>query len=496
MIRQLAVRADGDGEIGLGHVLRAMTVADELARTGTQVTYMCHSLSPWAATQLERRGFAIRMLDLPKIDQTQDAIATCSALAACGADAVLLDHYRLTQAWTQHVKAETGLFLAAFDDLAQDARTVDLLIDTSPGRDTSEYTGLIPDGALCLAGPRYAALRPEFAVAPGRSQPTGPLRVAISMGGSDPTGATLACLDALDGRSDISLSVILSSDAKMLAQTKARAAQMTTPTQLLLDRTDMADVLSLIDLVLGAGGTSALERCALGLPSVLAVLVANQTQNAQQLVKAGAATVLPELSKDAILAVLEPLLHDPELRANMGRHAKALCDGQGAARVANALLARASHVCLRAVRPSDKTLIHSWQTAPGARQFSRNPKPPSFDEHSAWFDGRMTPMDQEPFYIVDAGGAEAGFVRLDAAQGQSHEVSILIAPSAQGRGLAKAALGLVRLAHPMRNISAEVHPDNIASQKLFERAGYRRIDEAHFVSHGWKQIVEGQRDED
>jgi len=495
-MRHLLVRADADSQIGFGHVLRCMAVADELARTGTRVTFVCAHLTPWVARELNRRGFAVKMLDVPEGDQMRDAVASCTAIAASGADALLLDHYGLTGPWTEHVKAETALFLAAFDDLAQDARAADLLIDTSPGRTVSEYTKLIPKGALCLVGPRYAALRPEFAVAPGPEGWSGPLRIAISMGGVDPTGASLTCLEALDGRSDISLSVILSSDAKMLAQTKARVAKMTTPTRLLLDRTDMAIVLSGTDFVIGAGGTSALERCALGLPSVLAVLAENQTQNAQQLAKAGAAALLPELSKDAILSVLEPLLQDPAQRAQMGAKAKALCDGRGATRIAGALLSRAKDVTLRPAQPKDKTMIHGWQTASGARQFARNPVPPSPAEHSAWFDARLARAPRDPFYIVEADGAPAGFVRLDPADGTRQEVSILIAGDAQGRSLAKTALGLIRLAHPMRNISAEVHPDNSASQKLFAGAGYRRIDEAHFLSHGWKQLTKGQTDED
>lgn len=495
-MRHLLVRADADSQIGLGHVLRCMAVADELARTGTRITFVCARLTSWAATQLNRRGFAVQMLDVLEGDQMRDAVTSCTAIADSGADALLLDNYGLTGPWTEYVKAETGLFLAAFDDLAQDARAADLLIDTSPGREASEYTGLIPEGALCLAGPRYAALRPEFAVAPGVADWPGPLRIAISMGGVDPTGASLTCLDALDRRSDISLSVILSSDAKMLAQTKARVAQMTTPTRLLLDRTDMAIVLSGTDLVIGAGGTSALERCALGRPSMLAILADNQTQNAQQLAKAGAAALLPELTKDAISSALEPLLQDPAQRAQMGAKAKALCDGRGATRIAGAMLSRTKDVTLRPAQPKDKTLIHSWQTAPGARLFARNPVPPSLAEHSAWFDARLARSPRDPFYIIEAGGAPAGFVRLDPAEGTRQEVSILIASDVQGRGLGKAALGLIRLAHPMRTISAEVHPDNSASQKLFAQAGYRRIDEAHFVSHGWEQILEGQRDED
>lgn len=496
MTRHLLVRADADGQIGLGHVLRTMAVADELARTGTQITYLCRTLSPWAASQLQKRGHAVQRLDAALGDQAKDAEATLAVIAQCGADAVLLDHYGLTQIWTAKVKAQSDLLLVAFDDLAVDKRTVDLLMDASPGRDASDYATLIPEGAICLAGPRYAPLRPEFAAAPARRAHDGPIRIAISMGGVDPTGVTLTCLDALDGRTDVELTVILSSDAKMLAATQARIAEMTTPTRLLLDRTDMAVVLRDVDLVLGAGGTSALERCALGIPSVLAVLANNQSFNASQLGKAGAAVVLPALSATAVLNTIEPLLSDPHKREAMGRNAAELCDGLGAPRVAAAILEAHSGVTLRRAEKRDKDIIHSWQNAPGARQFSRNPNAPSVAEHQAWFERRLARADQDPFYIIEVDGTPSGFVRLDTTD-QPHvgEVSILVAQGQQGKGLARTALGLLRLAHPKRDIEAEVHLANTASQKLFEAAGYRRLDGHRFLSQGWSSMLEGQRDE-
>ncbi|MEO0767475.1 MAG: UDP-2,4-diacetamido-2,4,6-trideoxy-beta-L-altropyranose hydrolase [Pseudomonadota bacterium] len=499
-MRHVLVRADANSQIGLGHVLRTMAVADELARTGTRITYLCGTVTPWAMTQLRERNFGVEMLDpVPSSDQLQDAHATLRIIERLGIDAVLLDHYGLKGEWTALVKAQSGRFISAFDDLASDARRLDLLIDTSPARRASEYVGLIPEEAICLAGPVYAPLRPEFAMARQAQRPetNARCRVAISMGGVDPSGVTLTCLEALDGRSDVELTVILSSAAQMLEATKERVAQMKTPTCLLLDRTDMASVLKDMDLVIGAGGTSALERCALGLPSVLAVLADNQIFNANSLADADAAVLLPELSEKAVRDTVTPMLADAGFRSGMGERAAQLCDGMGAPRVALAILAHHSGVFLRRAELDDMERVHDWQSEPNARQFARTSQVPTRAEHEAWFHARLAKCDQNPFYIIVVNGVDAGFVRLDQTdEARTAEVSILVPRAAQGQGIARTALGLLRLTHPRRHIVAEVHPENTASQRLFENAGYNRCAAHRFASAGWPETVERQRHED
>ena len=500
MSRHLLVRADASNHIGLGHVLRTMAVADELARTGTRITFACQALSPWVATQLAGRGFAIHMLGLPDgASQIEDAKATCKTAQQCGVDAVLLDHYDLTFDWCDHVKSNTSLFIAAFDDLARDARRIDLLIDASPGRQASDYAPLIPEGVPCLVGAHYAPLRSEFGLAcPAAEKDCTPLvRLAISMGGVDPEGITLTCLDGLDGCKEIELTVVLSSDAKHLNAIKSRVARMTTPTRLLLDRTDMAAVLSEIDLVIGAGGTSALERCALGVPSVLAVLAENQEFNAAHLFELGAAMVLPSLTIEAVRSCVTPLLVDLDKRKTMGRKAAQLCDGLGAPRIAAALIEQVATVQLAPVRFEDKEVIFKWQNEPRARQFSRNPDPPTLDGHAAWFSKRLMRIETEPFYIIKVDGTPSGFVRLDATPTAGRvEVSVLVAQSSQGRSVGHWALGLLRVAHPKQTLVAEVDLRNTASQTLFAGAGYERTSNTTFVSRGWLEIVRGQTYED
>lgn len=494
MTRALLVRADGNARIGLGHVMRCMAVADELKRVGVATTFLSRALPDWVEERLRARGHAVRLLDLAEDSaEVEDAAATATVLAELEAIRVLLDHYGLSQGWTNKLRSETDVKIAAFDDLVAEPRDVDLLVDPSPGRLASEYGALVPAGAVVLTGSAYAPLRPEFALMrhkePASKRPAGKCRVLISMGGVDPTGASLCCLDALDGRDDVTLTVVLGSTAPMLEETRLRVAQMQTPTRLLLDRHDMAQLIQDSDLVIGAGGTSSLERCALGRASALVVLADNQINNAAQLARAEAAVVIPELTPDTIRRTVEPLLRDRPRREAMGNKAAALCDGLGAPRVAAAVTALGTGVALRPAAQDDMMYVYQLQSEPGARRYSGVPTVPTLEEHQLWYTARLARLSDNPFHIVTLHGKPCGFVRLDRqAETRNWEVSILVSQTAQGQGVAHTALGLLRLTHPRHQIVASVHPENTPSQRLFEGAGYQRQAKDRFQSLGWAEI--------
>jgi RimJ/RimL family protein N-acetyltransferase len=81
--------------------------------------------------------------------------------------------------------------------------------------------------------------------------------------------------------------------------------------------------------------------------------------------------------------------------------------------------------------------------------------------------------------LVEADAAPAGMVRLDRLpdeHGSPHyEVSIAICAAFQGRGIAAAALRLVRSLKPTAVLEAEILPANTGSIALFRRAGYAHI---------------------
>jgi len=78
-----------------------------------------------------------------------------------------------------------------------------------------------------------------------------------------------------------------------------------------------------------------------------------------------------------------------------------------------------------------------------------------------------------PFAIVDAaGGAFLGSIELS---GDSGSIGYWVAPEAQGRGVATRALRLLCGWASQRPLRLTTHPDNVASQRVAEKAGFRRI---------------------
>ena len=131
-------------------------------------------------------------------------------------------------------------------------------------------------------------------------------------------------------------------------------------------------------------------------------------------------------------------------------------------------------VRLRAAEPADCEAIHRWQTAE-ARKYFHAPQVPSAVEHRDWFRRRMS-QDHPALWIIEIGPDAVGYVRLDLLQDSNDAaVSILVARPDQGRGVATAALKELRRLEPQRRIRAEIHPENLASRRAFEKAGYKPI---------------------
>jgi UDP-N-acetylglucosamine--N-acetylmuramyl-(pentapeptide) pyrophosphoryl-undecaprenol N-acetylglucosamine transferase len=111
---------------------------------------------------------------------------------------------------------------------------------------------------------------------------------------------------------------------------------------------EIGDVFALADLLVARSGAGTVtEACALGKLAVFVPLVPTrgdeQTRNAQRSVDAGAAVILPQPECDGprLLAVLKPLLDDPDKRSAMGRTALTLARPNAARDLADALLALA-----------------------------------------------------------------------------------------------------------------------------------------------------------
>jgi spore coat polysaccharide biosynthesis predicted glycosyltransferase SpsG len=122
--------------------------------------------------------------------------------------------------------------------------------------------------------------------------------------------------------------------APWLEQVRSLAATMPWPTTVRVNISDMAQVMADSDLAIGAAGSTAWERCCLGLPTLLVILAENQKEGALALEQNGAARLLgkPGAILHELKSILSMLVEGQSL-AGMIHSACAVTDGWGAARV-------------------------------------------------------------------------------------------------------------------------------------------------------------------
>lgn len=451
-------------EIGGGHAIRCLSLAEELHALGWDCALACNAEALQVVGALQRS--AVRL-----IGDHENPMTELLVIDDYGVDALGEESHR------GHARR-----LLVIDDLADRPHVCEILMDPTPGVTTNVHVGNVPEGCRLLLGPKFAPLRPAFRRARQRALarrgPDGIGRVLVMPGQVDQADlATLALGAIRQVLPDAEIDIVLGAGAPHRARLEGVKDKGVT-IHVDLDAEAMADLMVAADLAIGAGGGGALERCALALPTVLVIVADNQKHIAAGLDAVGAAHVagwMADLDCDGLASVLEVLSAEPSRLKVMSDGAGELCDGHGTRRFAIAAVAPFKgydmpDVMLRRAEVGDAETMYAWQSDPETRRFARNPDVPSWEGHVAWLNGKLDDEDCV-FAIVEQDAKPAGLIRLDREGGDA-EVSIVIAQDRRGQGLGKAALALARRLLPRDRLTAFVKPENLASKRLFEQAGY------------------------
>lgn len=358
---KIAFRTDASLQIGTGHVMRCLTLADALRKRGAQSTFICRPHAGHLLDLIQQHGHTAKALAPADdaftasadpthakwlgTDWASDAKQTQQALGEQVVDWLVVDHYALDRRWEQTMRPYTRR-LMVIDDLADRPHDCDLLLDQNLGRQAKDYGGLLNLNTQTLIGPAYALLRPEFAQwrehsLLRRTQPQ-LKKLLITMGGVDHGNATGQVLDALNRYelpAELSITVVLGQTAPWLMQVQAKAAAMPRPTHVLAGVSNMAQLMAESDLCIGAAGGSAWERCALGLPTLVLILATNQHSGAMALESHEAAWVAADAQQ---LITQMDVFFDKKTPADalkkMCQAAAKLVTGNGASKLVELLL--------------------------------------------------------------------------------------------------------------------------------------------------------------
>lgn len=492
---KIAFRADASLDIGTGHIMRCLTLANGLRKSGAICSFVSRDLPAHLGERIRAEGFSVTLLPPPDhkapspppahaawagVTWQQDALETRAAVGE-GLDWLVLDHYAFDARW-QKAALPAKARLMVIDDLADRQHICALLLDQNLGRELSSYQSLVPPDCVQLIGPKYALLRPEFAVVRAdalNARAKRSLRhLLINMGGVDAQDATSRVLMALPGADlpeETRITVIMGKHAPALGNVRSLAVDMPWATEVLVNVSDMARHMADADLAIGAAGSTTWERCALGLPSILVQIADNQASIMRAMVDAEAALDPgPPDAPDFPVRLRAALSRAQAQLEEISQNAASICDGDGMSRV-TALLTKPSPQFRRATI-ADSRRVWEWRTASDLERTSLSGQVPLFQDHHLWFTHALNDP-QRVFRVLSLGEWPCGYLRLDFNTQARARVSTCISPDAQGKGLSAFLLAeAMRLAQHsgLSYLDAEIHATNAASLRCFERAGYAR----------------------
>jgi spore coat polysaccharide biosynthesis predicted glycosyltransferase SpsG len=316
-LRALLAPDCGPG-VGLGHLERMLALADAL-QPHASVSLIIPEGEIALRRRVADRGHAVIEAPGETADRVESVIAAVESV-----DRVVLDGYVFDAAFQRRIRDRAPLTVV--DDLGL-AADCDLAVNPSPGGERLRPTG----ADAFLGGAAYALIRASFADAratvlrDGRARRT----VLVSTGATDIggiSGHVTAELLARDATVEV-VRVVGPDGDGIPGNHEPRLRLLVSPASL-------AEALARSTLYVGAAGTTAVQAACVGVPSVINDAVANQSAQAAALAGAGCAVVAGagELATECL-----HLLDDPSLCDAMAEQGRALIDGRGAQRVADAI---------------------------------------------------------------------------------------------------------------------------------------------------------------
>ncbi len=476
----IVFRVDGNADLGLGHVMRCLTLANLFKQSGYHVLFICSEESEGSVQYIEKNEFEIKFI-LNNHTLEHDAGQCREIIKNIDVHLFVVDHYQLDFRWESLVKG-SGIRLMVIDDLADRQHLCDVLLDSSYGRRINEYQNLTNNECTYLLGSDYCLLRVEFRflyeqAILKRKQTRKLANILINFGATDHKQLSVKVVNIIQElKYDGEIHILISSTSKWVKELEL-ISDVFSNIVLHIDAQNVAELMLAADLSIGSVGTSSWERCCLGLPTIGVVVADNQINIASQLTKLG---VMELTSIEKIGVKLEDYItkFDLEKWQEMSNKAFQVCDGLGGYRVVNKALNCPPKINLQPMEIEDESILYSWQSEPGNRKYSGVDRVPNIDEHRVWYASSLDSSLRRMWLLI-FNGEKCGYVRLDI-KNSSEEVSVLISQKYRKLGLAHGAISKLKELCLFGVLDAQISSNNLASILLFKKLGFEKVSNSKY----------------
>lgn len=328
------IRADANQNIGMGHIMRCLSIADAFFKAGHSISFLI--ADDGASNLIRQRGYEVCLLgsDYRYMDAELNLWPNTDEV-----NLIIIDSYHVTASYCNHLKERinrTGGKLVYIDDLATFPYPADTLVNYNAYGSSIDYHDLylssgIPEPRLIL-GPAYAPLRAMFRDVEKKTQPETVQNVLISTGGADSEHIALSIARARPSNYTYHFLV------GALNRDKDEIRELVADQEHIVIHENVSDMKSLIanmDIAVSAAGSTLYEICACGVPLITYILADNQIRGAEAFDKIGLGTNIGDMRIAAdpateILEAVNELAMDYERRVTAGTRMQEMIDGYGA----------------------------------------------------------------------------------------------------------------------------------------------------------------------
>ena len=357
-------RADANSNIGMGHVMRCLSIADALAGNDSFPSIVSGKKSikfvladEGISDLIKSRGYEPIVLHT-RYDRMDEEIPVWEELApSIDADLIIVDSYFVTPTYLTYLKDNIGR-VCYLDDVLSFPYPTDILINYNAYANLTDYQELYEgrEAPEFLLGVEYAPLRSSFIGVERREQRKEVKEVLLSTGGSDELHIALSfvkylCEQQPDGRTYHILLGAMNQDKPAIREMAEKMDNIILHENV----QDMRGLICAMDLVISAAGSTLYEICACGVPLITFSTADNQVPGAETFENLGlavnigdlrdptsinpSAVISGTLSSDAVERIMEAEEDlDVDTRISMVRHQRETIDGMGAKRLSERLI--------------------------------------------------------------------------------------------------------------------------------------------------------------
>jgi len=333
-------RVDASTKIGLGHLLRSLSLALALKTLGTESLFLTNNLSS-SQKQVEPHGFAVNALPSVGSWTAEDIKSTLELADWNGCRTILVDSHEVGEDYLAQLRS-AGLFVIVRDDLALQPFSCQMLINGNADAGQLPYHSSSGDTQFLL-GPKYIVLRPEYQGLPTRNISASVHNVLVILGGADSKNLMPSILNLLDKiPGDFAVTAVVGPFFDNLTHIQAAAKNANRIISLIYCPDSVHDLMLEADLAISAAGQTLYELACSGCPSVVIKVASNQSGQMRAMESAGFLQgSIDAGDRDCWEIIGESaarLLIDPAARQRLSTTGQLLVDGQGAKRVAEAIM--------------------------------------------------------------------------------------------------------------------------------------------------------------